>query len=105
MQMSTMQGGVESRIQKVEDVVDSIVVPEAVSVLQAAQRNDDLLAAGVKLSSTATSLLERNDGLALAKDVIATPEQKVEASQLFNAGQVAVDQIMAEAQAMSESEK
>jgi hypothetical protein len=104
MQMRAFEGGVETRIKKAEDVLDSVLVPEAVGLLHAAQQNEELKQAGVELSKKATSLLEQNSGVRLVKDIVAAPGQKVEASRLVNAGQVAVGQLMDEAQEFSEAD-
>ena len=60
--------------------------------------------AGSDIMSTGTALLEKNTGVGLLKEIIAMPEQKVEASSLLNAMQVVGGQLVGEAQTMTEEE-
>ena len=104
LQMKALEGGVENRIAKAEQVLDAEILPEVTTLLQKAKENEAIATAADDLVSTAQELYGKNTGVGLIKEIVAAPEQSLDASEVFNALSAAGGQMVGEAQALSAEE-
>ena len=104
LQMKALEGGVENRIAKAEQVLDAKILPEVTTLLQKAKENEAIATAADDLVSTAQELYGKNTGVGLIKEIVAAPEQSLDASEVFNALSAAGGQMVGEAQALSAEE-
>jgi hypothetical protein len=90
LHMKAMEGGVENRIARAEDILVNQVTPDAVALVQAAKQNEQLASAGSELAAKAQTLIQQSAAVDLAREMVSVPEQRLDASEVINTGTAVV---------------
>jgi hypothetical protein len=98
---------VEERLTKAEMKLEQVVVPEAIALLEKAKMHEggQIAAASADIATAVATAVHESTAVALIKELVAVPEQSVDAAEMLTAAQAVVGQAVGRAQKLSDDEQ